>query len=405
MRKKLLIFIGIVCAVAAVLAIMSTMQHFRIMKSGLEEASYCALSETINCDIVNASSYSEFLGVPIAWWGTIYYGLLTIMCFMGAFSRKDRRATVFIAWFMALAGIPYVLFLFYISWKVLGVFCIECIGMYAGSFAAAIGLFFALKLRLGGIPACITNYLRAFFGKSHELGFNPGIWKHIITIAVIYGIAWLGIAVYQTKGMAGVKKIDVDKLISAFYSQRAYPINVQPFWAVWGNPNAKVKLIEISEFQCPFCRRASFTVKPFLYQFRKDVAYYFVNFPLDSACNSMVQRTMHPHACYFAKAAMCANKQGDFWGYHDALFHNQSRLSKKVVLDIAEEKFGWDRTAFQQCIDSEETEQELASEIATGQALRISGTPSFFLNGRRVGRWTNKKFLHALVRKEIERSK
>lgn len=403
MRRKLLIFIGIVCVVATVLAIMSTTQHFRIAKSGLEEASFCAISETINCDIVNASSYSEFLGVPIAWWGTFYYGLLAIMCFMGAFSKRERRATISIAWFMALSGIPYAFFLFYISWRVLGVFCIECIGMYTASLVAAIGLFFALRLRLRGIPTYIANYLKALFGKKHELGFNPKIWKHVISIAIVFGIAWLGIAVYQTKSSG--KKIDIDKQVRAFYGQRAYPLAVQPSWAVWGNPNAKVKLVEFSEFQCPFCRRASFTVKPFLYQFRNDVAYYFVSFPLDSACNPIVKRAMHPDACYIAKAAICANKWGNFWGYHDALFHDQKNLSKKAALDIAADKFDWDRTAFQQCIDSEETEKELKAEVEAGVALHVTGTPAFFLNGRKVRNWVDKKFVQRIVKEEIRKTR
>jgi len=404
MRRRLLLFIGVMCLVATVLAMMSTTQHFRIMKSGLEFASFCAISDKVNCDIVNASSFSEFLGVPIAWWGTIYYGLLAIMCFIGALSKRDRRATVSVAWFMALAGIPYVLFLFYVSWAVLGVFCVECIGMYVASFIAAIGLYFALKLRLKEIPAYFLNYIKALFGKTHELGFEPKIRAHVIVIAVVYGIAWLGIAVYQTKGMAGVKQFDVDKQVRAFYSQPAHPIEVSPYWAVWGNPDAKVKLIEFSEFQCPFCRRASFTVKPFLHQFRKDVALYFVNFPLDDACNPLLDRPMHPNSCYFAKAAICANKMGNFWDYHDALFLNQTGLSKKKALDIAEDQFGWDRTEFLQCISSEETEAELKAEMQEGLELKITGTPSFYLNGRPIRNWVDKKFIQRIVKEEIEKA-
>jgi protein-disulfide isomerase/uncharacterized membrane protein len=405
MRRKLLVFIGIMCGVATVLAVMSTTQHFRIAKFGLEFASFCAISDTINCDIVNASSYSEFLGVPIAWWGTVYYGLLAVMCFFGAFSKRERRATVSIAWFMALSGIPYVLFLFYISWAVLGAFCVECIGMYAASLIAAVGLCFSLKLRLKEIPAYILNYFKALFGKAHELGFDPKIRTHVIIIAVVYGIAWLGIAVYQTKGMAGFKKVDADKEVRNFYAQSAYPIEVSPHWAVWGNPDAKVKLIEFSEFQCPFCRRASFTVKPFLQQFRKDVALYFVNFPLDNACNPLLDRPMHPDSCYFAKAAICANRMGNFWDYQEALFLNQKGLNRKKALDIAQDKFGWDRTAFQQCISSEETEAELKAEIQAGLELKISGTPSFYLDGRHIRNWVNKKFIQTIVKEEIQKSR
>jgi protein-disulfide isomerase/uncharacterized membrane protein len=404
MRRRLLIILGIICLFGTTLAIFSTLQHFRLAKTGFEEQSFCVISDEINCDLVNGSSYSEFLGVPVAWWGTIYYSLLALMCFFAAFSRKKRKATVSIAWFMAMAGIPYCIYLAYAAFFIIGAVCIECIGMYTVNLIAAIGLFFTLRIPLSKAFSYVWNYLLAFLGKPNNLGFKHRVWGHILIIGLVFAIGWIAILKVQA-GQEGPRKsrMSLDERIRAHYVQSIHPIEISKNWAVWGNPNAKVKLVEFSEFQCPFCRLAAFTVKPYLQEFHKDIAYYFVNYPLDSECNPAVSRPMHPLACYLAKAGICANNRGDFWKYHDELFRNQKKFSQKLALDLAENKFGWDRDEFLQCINSEETNKELSSEIETGRRIYLTGTPSLFLNGRRIKNWKEKKFLQALVKEEIKR--
>lgn len=404
MRKRLLIVIGIVCLVGATLAVLATTQHLRILAEGFEDPSFCVISDTINCDLVSGSTYSELWGIPVSWWGTIYYTLLALMCFFAAFSQKERRATVSIAWFMTLAGIPYCIALAYIAVVVLGAICIECFGMYAVTFFAAIALFFALKIPVRRAVPYILDYAVASFGGKNRLGFKHAAWKHVIIIGIVFGIGWIAMLQIQSEETGSYRsKASPDELLRAHYAQPAYPVDVQPNWIVWGNPQAKVKLVEFSEFQCPFCRVSAFTVKPYLHQFRNDIAYYFVAYPLDSSCNPAVSQPMHPLACYLARASICAKKFGDFWGYHDELFRNQKRLSKKLALDIGEKKYGWNRNEFQQCIDSPETERELSAEIAAGQRVRLKGTPSLFLDGRRIKDWRNKKFLQMLIGKEIDR--
>jgi protein-disulfide isomerase len=113
---------------------------------------------------------------------------------------------------------------------------------------------------------------------------------------------------------------------------------------------------------------------------------------------------MHPLACYLARAGICANKQGGFWKYHDELFRNQKKFSHKFALDLAESKFGWDRNEFLKCINSEDTKQELSREIEAGRRIYLTGTPSLFLNGRRIKNWRDKKFLQKLLKAEIERN-
>lgn len=405
MRRRLLVVIGAICCIGVMLAIFSTVQHFRLARQGFENESFCVISEKINCDLVNGSSYSEVFGVPVAWWGMIYYGALAFMSFLSAFSKRERRQTVSIAWFMAMAGIPYCLYLAYIAYFVIGAVCVECIGMYLVNLFAAVALFFALKLPIGRAFPYVINYARAAFGGTNRLGFRHQSWSHVIAIGAVFGIGWLIISHIQAAGADMLRpKATVDELIRAHYAQSIHPIKIAPEWAVWGNPKAKVKLIEFSEFQCPFCRLSSFLVKPYLQEFHKDIAYYFVNYPLDSECNAAVPYPMHPAACYLSKAGICANKQDMFWEYHDELFRNQRKLNEENALDIAEQ-LGLNRSEFKKCIDSSEIAEELKREIDVGRKIYLNGTPALFLNGRKIKNWRNKKYLQTLVKKEIKKSR
>ncbi len=403
MRKKALIVVVIAALFGAALSILSTTQHLRIQREGLIEESFCAVSETINCDIVNASSYSEFLGVPIAWWGLCYYLLIGGMALFALLSRRDRRATVAVAWFLSLGGIAYSAFLAYISFFVLGVLCIECLGMYAANIAFAIALFVALGVPLGGIVRFVIDYLKALFGRPSNLPFKPKVVSHAIAVALVYGLGWL--VILNILSDMGVRQgPTVDELTNAFFQQSLHDITVDPEWAVWGNPNAKVTIVEFSEYQCPFCRLSAFNVKPYLQQFKDDVRYYFVNFPLDSACNDQMSRPMHPLACFAGKAAICAQERGDFWSFHDELFRNQRELSRDFILGLAEKR-GWDRDEFLACIDSPEVDARIKRELAEGHKIYVTGTPTLFLDGRKLKYWRNPQFVQQVVREEIKRAK
>jgi len=87
-----------------------------------------------------------------------------------------------------------------------------------------------------------------------------------------------------------------------------------------GSRDAPVVIEEFSDFQCPYCRRAAFLLRPYLGQYRKQVRFVFVNFPLNRDCNPQVQAAVHGFACDAARYALCAADQGRFWTLHDLIF-------------------------------------------------------------------------------------
>ncbi len=148
------------------------------------------------------------------------------------------------------------------------------------------------------------------------------------------------------------------------------PIDVrgEPFR---GSPNARVAIIEFSDYQCPFCAR--FTNDAYV-QIGRDyvdagkVKYIWRDLPLD----------MHPQARKAAEAAHCAGAQGKFWAMHDRLFQNQKALAPADLTRHAE-ALGLAGGEFQSCLDSSRYAADIAADIADASSLGIEGTPSFLI--------------------------
>ncbi|MBN1283535.1 MAG: thioredoxin domain-containing protein [Proteobacteria bacterium] len=391
------------CAFGAAVAGISTSQHMRISREGLERGSYCAISETINCDTVNASSYAEFLGVPIAWWGVCFYAAIAAFALYAALSKKERRASVAAAWFMACGGILYSIFLAYIAFVVLAVLCIECTAMYLANMLLFVFLFVAMGVPLGGAPRFVRDYALAVFGRRSNLGFKPAIFKQAAAAGIFFLIGWAAISQIQAKDRSAGGAASLEDKVRAFYMQSLSDIEIDTRWSVWGDPGAKVTIVEFSEFECPFCRLSAFNVKPALQEFRKDIRYYFVHYPLDSSCNDELDRPMHRHACFAARAAVCADRLGDFWGYHDDLFREQAQLTEGKIIAAAKGR-GYDMEKFLECVGSPEVDEFVKSQIKAAQRIYVEGTPALYLNGRKLRHWHDRRYLQALVKEEIKRS-
>jgi len=154
---------------------------------------------------------------------------------------------------------------------------------------------------------------------------------------------------------------------------------------VLGNKNAKVTIIEFSDFQCPFCRRFG---KDTLPQIKKEyidtgkVQFAYRHFPLTA---------IHPMAVPTAQASECANEEGKFWQLHDKIFEEQEKLSPGSTAQFEASdikrwasELGLNTTQFNQCLDSGKFAKNVTDDEQEGQKLSVSGTPTIFVNGQVV---------------------
>ena len=140
-----------------------------------------------------------------------------------------------------------------------------------------------------------------------------------------------------------------------------------------GPEQAPVTIIEFSDFECSYCVRFyRDTLAPLLQEYPNDIKFVYLDFPLTS---------IHPNAKPAAEAAQCAFAQEKFWEFHNRLFDNQTMLSDALYLEIASD-IGLDMAAFDRCYRSSVFTEEIADDFESGRSLGVTGTPTFFINGR-----------------------
>ncbi len=141
-----------------------------------------------------------------------------------------------------------------------------------------------------------------------------------------------------------------------------------------GNPNAKIKLVEFSDFECPFCKRFyTSTFKQLKDEWidQGKLVMYYMHFPLEQ---------IHPKAEPSARASYCAYKQGKFWEYHDLLFEKLNAISNDLngYKSLAQE-LGLDLDKFSECYNSDEAKRRVQYEAGIGFEIGVRGTPSFLV--------------------------
>lgn len=145
-----------------------------------------------------------------------------------------------------------------------------------------------------------------------------------------------------------------------------------------GNPDAKIALIEYSDYQCPFCIRFHETAKQAVEKYDGDLMWVYRHFPLDS---------LHPHARTAAQASECvAELAGNdaFWTFSDALFDRQDEINEDKIDELAL-KSGIDQTEYENCLTSEETAKKVEDDLSNGSESGVRGTPGTILLNTETG--------------------
>jgi Na+/H+ antiporter NhaA len=140
-----------------------------------------------------------------------------------------------------------------------------------------------------------------------------------------------------------------------------------------GAADAPVTLVEYGDFECPYCGRAEPAIRELLAEWGDELRYVFRHLPLSD---------VHPWAQLAAEAAEAAGAQGEFWGMHDLLLAHQGELTPSSLRGYARE-LGLDVERFAEELRRRTYAARVSADVASADASGVSGTPSFFVNGRR----------------------
>jgi protein-disulfide isomerase len=316
-------------------------------------ASACNISEFVNCDRVATSAWSTFLGLPVAVWGLFGYGLMLLLSGFGLSARRPH-ATWPAGFLFAAAAVASALAvtLALISELKIGALCLYCAGTWLVSFALLAAAWRACR------PDGVGASLRADLAL---LRARPGR-------SVAFAIAAVALVALAARAQPRYWERPA---AAAVPSPVAAPVAAPP------PPSGPPVVFEFSDYECPFCAKAHDALKALLAT-RPDVTLVKRHFPLDSSCNPVMKRPMHPQACALARAAICAEQQGRLTEMDDALFGNQQ--AKRPLEELAAE-LGLDAARFRACLMDPETTRRLSSDIATGIQIGLAATPTYVVNG------------------------
>jgi protein-disulfide isomerase len=162
---------------------------------------------------------------------------------------------------------------------------------------------------------------------------------------------------------------------------------------VKGPADAPITIVEFSDFQCSYCKRAVSVLDQVLERYPDKVKLAFRDFPIGN---------IHPQAEKAAEAAHCAGEQGKFWEFHDLLFEKQDSIPTVNFAEHAK-TLGLEVAAFETCFEGRKYQEKVERNYAAGVKAGVSGTPAFFINGRLLSGAQPLEAFKAVIDEELER--
>ena len=141
-----------------------------------------------------------------------------------------------------------------------------------------------------------------------------------------------------------------------------------------GADKAQVTIVKFEDFECPFCNKVQPTLNEVLKRYDGRVRIVHKDLPLEA---------IHPQAQLAAEGARCAGDQGRFWEYHDILYAKSPKLAENNLKAYAKD-LGLDTVKFDQCLATGRHKAAVQKDLAEGAKLGLTGTPTFFINGREI---------------------
>lgn len=198
--------------------------------------------------------------------------------------------------------------------------------------------------------------------------------------------------------VTGLVILGIVKVFSAgnIPSQKTELLEVKSTDWVKGNTESKVVMIEYSDFQCPACAFYYNIINTLMREYGSKMKFVYRHFPL---------KQIHKNAALAAWTTEAAGKQGKFWQMHDLLFENQEVWSeqespKGIFADYAK-SLSLDVAQFEADMNSQDIKDKVENSLKTGEQLGVNATPTFYLNGKKLGNVGNYEQLKKLIEEEI----
>jgi len=369
------IVIGLIAFVGFITTIKLAMIYYNANFSATPHTSFCSVNEFIDCDSVAKTIDSQFLGVPLAYWGMFLYLFIGLM--MGAKKLSQYKLFKFMEVFknpyfyisaLGIISFTISIILLCISLFQIQKLCILCAFTYILNLA--IGLL-AMDYSKGGF---INVFKTSFFDFADALKVK----KYLIAFISLCILACGFLTFTAVTNVFSPHVVNIRSL-KKFLKIKEKGINPYAVKGnILGNPDGNIKLHFYSDFRCPICAVYNIIVHKVVQEFDNVVVIHH-NYPLDMECNKYMQRPFHYGSCTLAKYGYAAEQQGNYWAFADEVYFNQPMIDFDVWAIAL--KLGMNLDKFKADMMSKEAETQLLNDIEEAAVtLKIKGTPAIKIN-------------------------
>jgi uncharacterized membrane protein/predicted DsbA family dithiol-disulfide isomerase len=353
----------VLCISGLVVSAFLSYSHY-LNYTDLGYQSFCAISESINCDTVSQSTYSVVGGLPVPVWGVIGYvlALLVMLPCCSAAPREPARMWALLFW-LALGFTGISLAFAAITIFLIRSYCILCIATYVVNFFM---LWYAWLIRRRFSRSDLLQDTCA------DLDF---VRKHK-RIAFLIGGAWITAVAAAVLFMPAYWEIDTPELpfnVPTGMTAEGYP------WTGASHPEIEIEIF--SDYQCFQCKKMHRFLRRLVAQHSDSIRLIHRQFPMDHEVNPIVGEPFHRGSGKMALLAIYAAKENRFSRMDDLLFKIAGG-QKTINLRWLADKAGLDAKGLARSLSDPTGKHTLSQEIRKGIEQGIRGTPSFLIRGR-----------------------
>jgi uncharacterized membrane protein/protein-disulfide isomerase len=344
--------------------------------------SFCDVNETVSCEAVYKSAYGTVFGVPVAAGGAVWAALVLALVGYGMRTPQSEAAAraagyVFL---LSVVGLASVFYFAYASFFVLQKTCPLCVAVYVSVTGIFIVSSAIAPSKLGSLVSGIGSDIRGLVSNPAAIGIGAAWLLGSIALVALFPREAIQEPAVQAAAVAPVETLDqaqLDEWHRWIDAQPRVPGALPP-------AGVKVLVMKFNDYQCPACRMTYMAYKDIIAKYEASnpgaFRYESRDFPLEGECGL---GGVHASACEAAVAVRLAKAKDPAEGkkLEDWLFQRQETMSR----DLA--KQGLAEIAQVNSFDAEYPKllEAIRADVRLGQTLGVNGTPTFFVNGIRVG--------------------
>ena len=340
-----------------------SISHYRVY-TDIGYRSFCAVSKAINCDTVSQSPYSILLDFPVPVWGVAGYAFfLLFLPFAWLKGAKMERIWPLL-FLLSLGYSCYSIALAFISSFYIRSFCIMCVVSYGINFMLLYYTWLVGK-RFGGF-----SLISGIRKDIHHLLMHK---KSGIVLFLPFFIILLGVYLYYPNYWDATPA-PPSSSIAKGVTDDGHP------WI--GAENPVLTIIEFTDYQCFQCGKMHFFLRKIVEKSPDKVRLVHRHFPMDHKVNPVVKKPYHIGSGDLACFAILAGIRGKFWKMNDLLF-DISRKEDSINTQMLADKVGLNVGELSSSINHPYIRRKLGKDIFKGMKLRVTGTPTYFINGKK----------------------